>query len=315
MSPAPRLVEDGPTWSFVRAVEAAAAGGGPIGTTTPPAQETVRLRPVLGFAFPTSDIARVERLQPAAEGEPARLRIETTFLGSYGPASPLPSYATEALLAEDSGPARDFIDIFNHRMLSLAWRVLTKYRVERSRGHADRLRALAGAPPDLPEPALPGEIELLSIAGLLAQQPRSASALATALSCWLGGVPVEIEQCAATWTPLPAERQAMLGAANCGLGSDMLAGERILSRTTAFRVVVGPLDAGAFRRFLPGGDGMAAVRALVGEFNSDLLDWDVEVRLAPDAMPPAALGESARLGWDARLDGEPAGIASITITP
>jgi hypothetical protein len=39
------------------------------------------------------------------------------------------------------------------------------------------------------------------------------------------------------------------------------------------------------------------------------------VRLAPDAMPPAALGESARLGWDARLDGEPAGIASITITP
>jgi type VI secretion system protein ImpH len=218
VSPAPRLVEDGPTWSFVRAVEAAAAGGGPIGTTTPPAQETVRLRPVLGFAFPTSDIARVERLQPAAEGEPARLRIETTFLGSYGPASPLPSYATEALLAEDSGPARDFIDIFNHRMLSLAWRVLTKYRVERSRGHADRLRALAGAPPDLPEPALPGEIELLSIAGLLAQQPRSASALATALSCWLGGVPVEIEQCAATWTPLPAERQARGGQLRARLG-------------------------------------------------------------------------------------------------
>lgn len=317
MDPAASLLSRGPTWSFVRAVEAAQAavpGAADIGTAAPPAREGVRLRPALSFAFPTSDIARIERLPSDGEA-PERLRIETTFLGVYGQATPLPGYLTESLMPEDTAPARDFIDIFNHRILSLAYRVLTKYRMERSRGHEARLRALSGAPPDQPPPALPGEQDMLAIAGLMAQQPRSAAALATALGCWLGGVPVSIEQCAAAWTPLPAERQGMMGQANCRIGSDCLAGERILSRTTAFRVHIGPVGGDVFRRFLPGGDGMAAVAALVTEFNADRLDWDVEVRLAADAMPPAALGAGARLGWDARLDGPTPDEAVIAITP
>lgn len=316
MDLAERLLSDGPTWSFVRAVaaaEAAVPGAGAIGTAAPPSREAVRLRPALSFAFPTSDIAKVERL-PQVEGEPARLRIETTFMGAYGQASPMPGYVTESLMVEDAAPARDFIDIFNHRILSIAYRVLTKYRIERSHGHDGRLRALAGAPPDLPAPILPGELDMLAIAGLLAQQPRSAAALATALGYWLGGVPVVIEQCAATWAPLPPERQGVMGQANCRIGADCLAGERILSRTTAFRVHIGPVGADTFRRFLPGGDGMAAVTALVAEFNADRLDWDVQVRLSPDAMPPASLGEGARLGWDARLDGPPPDDATILIT-
>ena len=35
---------------------------------------------------------------------------------------------------------------------------------------------------------------------MLAQQPRSAAALEAALSTWLGGVPVLVEQCFPTWT-------------------------------------------------------------------------------------------------------------------
>lgn len=312
MDPSPLC--EAPRWSFVRAVAEAEAAGGPIGTTTPPDREAVRLRPALSLAFPTSDIAAIERL-PAGDGTPERLRIETTFLGVYGQATPLPAYLTEALLPEESAPARDFIDIFHHRILSLAYRVMTKYRVERSRTHEARLHALTGAPPDRPAPVLPGTADLLAIAGLLAQQPRSAEALAAALGLWLGGVPVAIEQCVPTWTALPEERRGLLGTANSRLGGDCLAGDRILSRTTAFRVRIGPVDADAFRRFLPGGDGMAAVRALVAESNPDLLDWDVEVRLAPDALPPARADGSARLGWDARLEGPAPDDAVILITP
>lgn len=311
-----RLLADGRTWAFVQAVaaiEAASPGCQPVGTGASPAREVIRFRPELSFAFPTSDIASVSRL-PVPEGETGRVRIETTFMGVYGQATPLPTYVTESLFSEDAAPARDFIDIFHHRILSLAYRVMTKYRVDRSRDHADRLRTFIGAPPDMPPPVIPGDSEVLAIAGLLAQQPRSAAALASALRAWLGGLPVEIEQCAPTWSPLPAERHGMLGSANCGIGSDCLAGDRILSRTTAFRVHVGPVGAADFRRFLPGGDGMAAVTALVAEFNADRLDWDVMVRLSPDAMPPASLGEGARLGWDARLDGPPPDDASILIS-
>lgn len=311
-----RLLADGRTWTFVQAVaaiEAETPGCQPVGTGASPLREVIRFRPELSLAFPSSDIAGVQRL-PAVEGELPRVRIETTFMGVYGQASPLPTYVTESLFDEDSSPARDFIDIFHHRILSLAYRVMTKYRVDRSREHAARMRCFIGAPPDQPAPILPGENEVLAIAGLLAQQPRSAAVLATALSTWLGGMPVDIEQCAPTWSPLPPERHGMLGSANCGIGADCLAGDRILSRTTAFRVHIGPVGAADFRRFLPGGDGMAAVAALVTEFNADQLDWDVKVRLAPDAMPPASLGEGARLGWDARLDGPPPDDASILIS-
>jgi len=309
-----RLLDDGPEWSFVRAVAVAEAAGEPIGSNTPPARESVRLRPALSLAFPTADIVGVERL-PGGDDVPPRLRIESTFLGSYGQASPLAPYATEALLADEGTAVRDFLDIFNHRMLSLAYRVLSKYRIERTRGHDARLRSLTGAPPDRPAPSMPGGADLLAIAGLLAQQPASAAALGTALGTWLGGVPVEVEQCVPTWTPLPAERQGLLGGANCGIGSDCLAGDRILSCTTSFRVRIGPVGGDDFARFLPGGDGMAAVRALVAEFNPDLLDWDVEVRLAPDAMPPASLGGGARLGWDTRCEGPPPADATILISP
>ncbi len=315
MSAADRMLAESSTWSFVRAVAVAEAAGEPIGTTTPPARESVRLRPHLSLGFPSSDIASAERLLASSDSEPARIRIETSFMGVYGQASPLSPYATEALFADDAQPARDFLDIFNHRALSLAYRVMTKYRVERRRDHDGRLRALAGTLPDLPVPDMPGGVDMLAIAGLLAQQPRSAAALATALGVWLGGVAVEIEQCRPTWTELPSERLAMMGEANCGLGVDCLGGERILSYTTAFRVRIGPVAGDVFRRFLPGGDGMAAVQALVSEFNADQLDWDVEVRLAADAVPASALGGEARMGWDARLDGRAPDDATILISP
>lgn len=303
-------------FGFVEAVDAAIAaapGSAPLGGNDPPSREAVRLRPELSFAFPTADIAAAKALPDAGDGM-QRVRIETTFMGVYGQASPLPTYLTEMLLADDRTTVRDFIDIFHHRTLSLAWRVMTKYRLDRARDHDARLLALTGYAPDLPAPSVPGG-EVLSVAGLLARQPRSAASLGAAISHWLGDLPVEVVQCVPVWVDLPAERTCSLGAANCGAGTDMLAGDRIFSRTSAFQVVVGPVGADAFRRFLPGGDAMAAITALVGECNPERLDWSVEVVLAGDAVPPASLDGSARLGWDARLDGPPPDDLRIRVNP
>lgn len=290
---------------FIEAVDAIVAAnpdGVAPGGDGPPAREALRLRPQLSFGFPTADIAAAVEVAPTAEGALAHLRLETTFLGVYGQASPLPAFFTEELFADERGTVRDFIDIFHHRMLSLAWRAMTKYRLDRARDHDVRLRALAGFAPDVAVPEMPAGGDLLAVAGLLARQPRSGEALAAAIRHWLG-VAVEIEQCSAVWVDLPDERRCLLGGANCALAGDMLAGSRIFSRTTAFTVIVGPVDSATFRRFLPGGDAMSAIAVLVGECNPERLDWSVEVVLAGDAVPPAALDGSARLGWDSRLDG------------
>ena len=177
-----------------------------------------------------------------------------------------------------------------------------------------RLRALAGAAPEQQPPRLPGERDMLEIAGLLAQQPRSAAGLAAAITTWLG-VPAEVEQCVPVWTELPLERQARMGQANCGLGSDMLSGERLLSRGSAFLVRVGPLHPERLPEYLPGGYALAAIRALVAEFNDQLLDWRLEVVLAGGSIQPASLGSGARLGWDTRCDGPASEDAVITVVP
>jgi type VI secretion system protein ImpH len=310
------LAERPAAFSFVDAVQAvldARPGAAPPAGPGMPADEAVRFRPHLSLAFPAADVQRAEALPPDAAGV-VRWRLETTFLGLYGQATPLAPYLTERLFNDDGGVLRDFIDIFDHRLLSLAWRVLTRYRIERTREHDARLRALAGAAPDQPMPSLPGERDMLEIAGLLSQQPRSASGLAAAISTWLG-VTAEIEQCVPVWTDLPPERQARMGQANCGLGSDMLAGERLLSRGSAFVVRVGPLPPERLSEYLPGGYGLAAVSALVAEFNDQLLDWRLEVVLAGGSIPPAALGGGARLGWDTRCDGPASGDAIITVAP
>lgn len=303
-------------FGFVEAVDAALAAS--PGTVEPggvgaASSETIRLRPQLDLAFPTADVASARRLGAGDDGR-ERVRIETTFLGLYGHTSPLPSFFTEGLLADDGGAVRDFLDIFHHRLLSLAWRVMTKYRLERNRAHDGRILALAGFAADAPLPPAPGG-DLRAVAGLLARQPHSAAVLGAAIGHWLGGIPIEIEQCTPVWVDLPAERQSMLGEANCGLGADTMAGERIFSRTTAFLVICGPVPASELPRYLPGGDALQAIRALVAECNPERLDWQVEVILAGDRLPPTALGASARLGWDARLDGDPPADVRIRVNP
>lgn len=290
----------------VAILQAASPAAVPIGFLGPPEREAVRLRPALELGFPSADLARLQALPPGPAG--ARTQLECTFFGLYGQASPLPAYVTEALLTlDDPAPVRDFLDLFHHRLLSLAYRVLTKYRLLEGSGHLARLLALIGhgatdpgAASTTAEVIDPGL--LLTCAGLMAQQPRSAAALERVLAVWLQA-PVAVDQCVARWLALEPERQCHLGQANCALGVDTIAGSQVLDRATSFRIRVGPVGGAAFRRLLPGGPDRAVLEALVAEFNGGLLAWELQVEVAPAELPEARLGGDTRLGWDTRLPG------------
>jgi type VI secretion system protein ImpH len=302
-----RLREQPALFGFVRAVELlqrASPGSVPIGREGPASSEALRLRPALDLGFADADVARVTPLPDAAPGGPRHL-LETRFMGLYGQASPLPAYFTENLVELDEpNPIREFIDLFHHRMLSLAFRVMTKHRLADGREHAERLGALVGqrAGAGREEDPLPARA-LLACGGLMSQQPRSASALGTALTFWLEA-PVEVEQCVPRWAALPAERQVRLGVANCALGADCIIGERLFERSTSFRIVVGPIPYPELSPLLPGGRASSLLRELVAEFNAEGLDYDVEAILAADQLPPPRLDSTLRLGWDAHIAGQ-----------
>src|SRR5580693_4117999 len=97
----------------------------PLGSFNHPSREPVRLatRPSLGF--PSSEI---HSLEERADQPP---KMTVNFFGLDGALGVLPTRYTELIaerLAARDTTLRDFLDIFNHRMISLLYRAWEKYR-------------------------------------------------------------------------------------------------------------------------------------------------------------------------------------------
>src|SRR5262249_16300208 len=102
----------------------------PVGQDADPSEEATRFRAYNALNFPASAIHEIE---PPAGVVPAPT-MTVTFMGLTGPSGVLPRYYTEMLMRarEAKGPeryvARDWFDMFNHRIISLFYRAWTKYR-------------------------------------------------------------------------------------------------------------------------------------------------------------------------------------------
>lgn len=290
-----------------------------VGRQGPPDAEPVRLGGWLSLAFPAGDVAALAR--SGGEGPPWRL--ESPLLALYGTSSPLPDCYTEALLEQEGGGAeRGFLDLFQHRLLSLLWRAWSRYRWGVGwRGPApaqgldattDRVARLVGLGPGaLPDGHRTPRLELLSLVGLLAVEPRTAGALELLLRRALPGCAVEVVPFVARWTPLSPADLSRLGGARCALGVTTVCGERLLDRAGTFRVAVTCPDAAGYLAFFDDEGPLATVLELVRLFNPDLLDCELEQRLDPAAScEPRLGGAHVRLGWSSWL-GRPAPEARV----
>ena len=298
-------------FSFFQAVqllERATPGCAPIGLLGPAEQEGIRFQPELSMQFATSDLTGIARTA-GPTGTP-RFVLSTTFLSLYGAHSPLPTYFTEQLLdQEEESLQRKFIDLFHHRILSLFYRVWTKYRLaaqftEDGRDPLCRrlLQMLIGEPRRLPADHRVKAVRLLALGGVITQMPRSAATVAAALSEYFAGTPVETEDCIPRWLDIPGDQQNRLGDANCRLGRDLSLGERVYDRSSTFRVSVGPVGLDEFLGFLPTGERVAELREIVDLLNGDALDYEVELRLKEEEVPPLQLNSGrALLGWSSWL--------------
>ncbi|MEM7412540.1 MAG: type VI secretion system baseplate subunit TssG [Myxococcota bacterium] len=303
----------------VRMLERVSEGAVPIGHRGPPDREAVRLRPSGSLAFQSTSVTRVTRRE--ADG-PDHL-LSTTLLGLYGASSGLPAYYTEDILgyetanAPDPDPVRLFLDILNHRLLSLLYRSWEKYRwAEAFRADASdvlssRVLTLLGVGEEgiarsvgLPTP------RLLRYAGFITQRPRGADALAGVLSDYFGGPPVRVSQCVRRWVWLPERDRNRLGARNSRLGMDLVLGESAEDESGKFRVHLGPFgEEPRFEDFLPDSENARDLDALIGLLVPDPLTYDVEIRIEGQQVPAVRLGggdDASRLGWTSWLLSGPA---------
>jgi type VI secretion system protein ImpH len=291
------------------------SGGAPMG-------EVVRFRTRASLEFPASQIHAIERDDREARHETdsasAALRepppeMFVNFMGLTGPLGTLPSHYTELLVerARYKDTAYwEFLDIFNHRLISLFYRAWEKYRfhVAYERGEADHFTEHLLDVIGLGTRGLQGRLgvpdeALLFYGGLVAQRPRSASAIAAILGDHFG-VPVRVEQFTLQWLALEEGSLTRLGAANSSLGVDTIVGTRVEDNQAKFRLRIGALKLSEFLRFLPSHPTLGFLTKLTRWLVGLEFDFDVQLQLRAEEVPECRLdsGETgARLGWTSWL--------------
>lgn len=297
---APVLAWLGPHPAFVAAVRALdaagrAAGRNPVGTLGPPERETVLFRAQPSLGFPAGEIAS---LLPGARAWPAEM--EVSFLGLYGPSSPMPPGWTERITQEDAGARnlRDLLDLFTHPAVGLLFRAWHASRPEllwqddASDIASVAALALAGVMPGAPA-GLPAQ-RLLPVAGLLAAYARGASTLESAVALAFD-TKVEVEEWVLQHVAVPDGQRALLGGAGARLG-EAVAGERVPDVSGCVRLRIGPLALGAFVALLPGGSRRAELDCLLRVVVADPVRVEVELVLAGGQSLGATLG-ATRLGF------------------
>jgi len=298
----------------------------PVGQDHLPRQEVVRFRANPSHSFPAGPISEIRppRRGTTEAAQPSPLEMVVACMGLTGPNGALPRHYTAMLIQRVRNKDYalcDFLDLFNHRIISLFYRAWEKYRFaisyERCKSAEDQpqedlfthcLYCLLG----LGTEGLGGRLEfddeaLLYYGGHFAHYPRSAVSLASVLEDYFE-LPVDVRQFQGQWLyldeddlsslPCPARPRGL----NCRIGTEVVIGERVWDVRSKFRVRLGPLGYRQFRRFIPSGDALRPLCQMVRFHVGPQFDFDVQPVLMAEEVPWCRLGgdgdDPSRLGWN-----------------
>jgi type VI secretion system protein ImpH len=143
---------------------------------------------------------------------------------------------------------------------------------------------------------------LLLYAGLIAQQPHSASAVRGILRHYFS-VPVAIDQFVGDWYELERQDRCYLSAEmeRNQLEVGAFLGDAVWTQQGRFRICLGPLRFERFREFLPDGSAMPKLVELTRYLVGQALAFEVCVSLRAAEVPYCRLSDEGpdapRLGW------------------
>jgi type VI secretion system protein ImpH len=309
-----RLTERGYEFEFFQALAllekfGLTRGRTPLGLGSDAEAEPVRLSAPVSLKFPATDIALIEPGTDAAQ----RPIVHANVMTLAGHGGPLPDWVTEVLslrLTRRDRAPRDFLDIFNHRLLSLLYRVRSRARVAFGFLRPDRspsaryLYSLMGlgTPRLLSRMGISDRV-LLYYSGLMAGRARSSGALEQLLSRCLDSA-IKIEPLHGRWLDLHRDDWTTIGrrGRNNKLGIAIV-GRRVWDVESCFVLHVGPLSFRDHLTFLPGGSRHAPFVSLTRFFVGETLDFLIKLTIKRSEIPMLKLSakNGARLGWTSFL--------------
>ena len=310
-------------YQLVRLLEMLRPTATSVGAGADPSHEPVRFRSSFSLAFPPSEVASLQPATPlpsSAPDEAGQLEMMVSFLGLGGAQGPLPHPLTEWVLdrnATKDYALRDFLDIFNHRLVSLLYRVRRQNRLGMQWSSPEHhqfssyLMALLGLLTEgLQDRLAIPDRALLRYVGILTKHPRDATGLQTLL-CDFFAIPVRVLQLRGAMRKLDADQWTHLGQTgrNRTLGVDALLGTSIWDQQAGIEVELGPVPWASYLDFLPGQEGLRALCQLVRFLHRSELRRARHAALASgsDSDRPAGNSGGARRPCRRRRAGRRAG--------
>jgi type VI secretion system protein ImpH len=270
-------------------------------------EEAVRFRTRQTFSFPACEIHDIKTEE---DSKPPEMLV--SFMGLTGSLGVLPHQYTELIMDRiryGDTALWTFLDIFNHRLISLFYRVWEKYHfaISYERTGEDQFTAYLFNLIGLGTNGLRRRFSfndqaLLFYGGLIAQHPHSATAIGGIVSDYFS-VPAKTVQFPGEWLKL-GDNVTAVGRANSQLGLNTIAGTRVWSDQSKFRVRLGPMGLRDFRRFVPVGSAYQSLTEIVRFLAGLELAFDVQLVLKKEDIPFSILAadqNGPRLGWTSWL--------------
>lgn len=315
-------------FAALRLLERAYAERPRLGESRRALDDAVRLQQPPHLAFAPSDV-RSLRIDP----ERGRPVLEEFSFGLFGPNGALPVHLTEHAFERryqfDDPTFSDFVNLFQHRLISLFYRAWADAdpAVSFDRPASDRFRLYLGALIGLAPQAAQGrdgvsDLAKLSRAAEFGAHARSAAGLEGALAGYFG-LPVTLCQFVGEWLQIPMEARCRLGerSESVCLGVGATIGESTWQCQHQFEIVLGPLTLEEFHRFLPAGPGFAELQDLVRLYTNDEWSWRLRLQLRATEVPRARLGGGTHLGggehlgWTSWMGGRPVTAEDVVLSP
>lgn len=291
----------------IRILQALTPDSVPLGEGSDPSHEAVTIKSRVTLSVSSSDLYSLKK------NEAALLPILTVnFLGIAGIQGPLPIPYTEIILERGRNKdtaLQDFLDVFNHRLVSLWYKVRKKIILGIDQVTPDKtnigktLLDFIG----LESPALRNRLSIsdnviLSNAGLLWHKSRSIRGLKILLKAFFRKE-IHITEFIGTWNkgdPLDFTRIGKGGNFNI-LGQNTILGRKSWNQAAGIVISVGPVPWFDFIQYFPKNIHYQVMTDLCLFYLGIEKKIYLDVYVQKETVPPIALNRTFRLGVDTWL--------------
>ncbi len=281
-----------------------------LGEDGPPKYEAIKFKGVNNFAFPGVPANQPILKKNSTNDGSVASTLAVSFMGISGVSGILPQHYTRLIMSrskQHDTTLADFLDLFNHRLVSLYYRSWLKYRFPLQ--YENSIQSGNVDPVSKVIKSISGKYDKLSgdlpiyYAGHFSRMTRSTTSLEHILRDFLK-VPVVVKSFTGQWIDVQKKDRAVIGTKvhgrNNQLGHGVLFGKRYWDVQSKISIDIGAVDEKTNMNLMAGKQKYNILKRLILNYVPSHISIDLNISVLRTSGSTASFGKGMRLseiGW------------------